>query len=130
MTGAVAIQGTNMTHGLRRGTPLVLVAVLMAGCAARVPHINDLQSNPGRYHDRTVSLEGTVTSAWGVPLVPIKVYRIEDGTGEVTVISRNSTTPTRGAHVRVTGKVGDMAVFGGQSFGLHLQEERLSILKR
>jgi hypothetical protein len=108
----------------------VFVLATMAGCAARVPHINDLKSNPGRYYDRTVSLEGIVTSAWGVPLVPVKVYRIDDGTGELTVISRNSRVPTKGARVRVTGTVGELAVFGGESFGLHVQEHRLSILRR
>jgi hypothetical protein len=108
----------------------LLVAAMIAGCAARVPHISDLKSNPGRYYDRTVSLEGVVTSAWGVPLVPVKVYRIDDGTGELTVVSRNSRVPTKGARVRVTGTVGELAVFGGESFGLHVQERRLSILGR
>jgi hypothetical protein len=107
---------------------VVIASVALAGCAARVPHINDLKSNPGRYYDRSISLEGVVTSAWGVPLVPVKVYRIDDGTGELTVISRNSRTPTRGARVRVSGRVGEVAVFGGQSIGLHIQEDRLSIL--
>jgi hypothetical protein len=119
-----------MGQTLLRWAPLVLAVAVTAGCAARVPHINDLQSNPGHYHDKTISVEGVVTSSWGVPLVPFKVYRIEDGTGELTVISRNERTPTKGAHVRVTGKVGDMAVFGGRSVGLHVQEERLSILRR
>jgi hypothetical protein len=113
-----------------RLTALLLVALLVAGCAARVRNINDLRSNPARYHDRTVSLEGVVTSAWGVPLVPFKVYRIEDGTGDVTVISQNARTPTRGARVRVTGTVNEVAVLGGQSFGLHVREERLSVLSR
>jgi hypothetical protein len=110
--------------------PIVFLAAVIAGCAARVPHINDLKNDPGRYYDRTVSIEGTVTNAWGIPLVPVKLYRIDDGTGELTVISRNARTPTRGARVRVTGKVGELAVFGGQSFGLHVQENRLSILRR
>lgn len=109
---------------------LLLITSVAAGCAARVPHIDDLKSNPGRYYDRSISLEGVVTSSWGVPLVPLKVYRIDDGTGELTVISRNDRVPTRGAHVRVRGRVGEVAVFGGQSIGLHVKEDRLSILRR
>jgi hypothetical protein len=118
---------------LRRVVYFLVVAVVTTtalGCAARVRNIDDLKSNPAQYYDRTISLEGVVTSAWGVPLVPVKVYRVDDGTGELTVISRNNRTPTRGARVRVTGKVGELAVFGGQSFGLHVQEERLSVLRR
>jgi hypothetical protein len=118
-----------MQNRFLRLLPVTLVAVLLAGCAARVPHIDDLRSNPGRYYDRTVSLEGIVTSSWSVPLVPLKVYRIDDGTGELTVVSHNSRTPTRGARVRVTGKVGEVAVLGGQSVGLHVQEHRLSVLR-
>ncbi|MBI2834142.1 MAG: hypothetical protein HYX76_06915 [Acidobacteria bacterium] len=104
--------------------PMAL-AVLISGCAMalRSPRIADLKYNPGRYQDKTVSVEGVVTSSWGVPLVPFKVYKIDDGTGELTVISQNMRTPTRGARVRVKGKVNEFAVFGGQSYGLHLQEQ-------
>lgn len=118
------------THRSLSILSLLLVGSVMAGCAARVPHINDLKDNPGRYYDRSISLEGVVTSSWGIPLVPVKIYRIDDGTGEVTVISRHDRIPTRGARVRVRGRVGEMAVFGGQSIGLHVKEDRLSILRR
>lgn len=108
---------------------LLLLSATGIGCAARAPHINDLKGNPGRYYDRTVIVEGVVTTAWGVPLVPVKVYRIDDGTGELTVISRKEHVPTKGARVRVTGKVGEVAVLGGRSLGLHVQEQRLSVLR-
>jgi hypothetical protein len=55
------------------------------------------------------------------------MYKVDDGTGEVTVISQALRTPTRGARVRVKGKVNDVAVLGGRSVGLHLQEERLNV---
>jgi hypothetical protein len=104
-------------------------ALLVSGCALslRNPHISDLQHNPARYHDKTVSIEGVVTSSWGIPLVPFKVYKVDDGTGEVTVISQGSRTPTTGAHVRVRGRVNEMGIFGGRSFGLHLREQSLYV---
>jgi hypothetical protein len=68
-------------------------------------------------------VNGVVTSAWGVPLVPMKLYRIDDGTGEVTVVSNNGRVPTKGARVRVKGRVEDFATFGGQSLGLHIQQQ-------
>ena len=101
-------------------TPLALVAML-SGCAARTS-IAELKFNPGRYHDRTVTLDGVVTSAWGVPLVPFKMYKVSDGTGEMTVVSQDGRVPTKGARVRVKGKVADVANFGGQAIGLHLQQ--------
>ena len=106
----------------------VLAAVTSAcGLGLRNPNISELKSNPGRYQDRSVNIDGVVTSSWGVPLVPFRLYKVDDGTGEVTVLSNSSRMPTRGARVRVKGKVNEVAVFGGQALGLHLREERLNI---
>jgi hypothetical protein len=68
-------------------------------------------------------VEGTVTSAWGVPLVPFKVYKVDDGTGEMTVVANNGRTPVKGSRVKVKGRVSDLAAFGGQSVGLHLEQK-------
>jgi hypothetical protein len=117
---------------LRRiAVPLVLVGML-SGCALamRRPSIAELKYNPGRYQDRTVAIDGVVTSSWGVPLVPFKLYKVSDGTGEVTVVSQNGRTPTKGAHVRVKGRVNDFATFGGQSIGLHIQQTDLDFKRR
>jgi hypothetical protein len=86
-----------------------------------------LRANPTRYYDRSVNIEGTVTTSWGLPIVPFRLYRVDDGTGEVTVLSHGTRTPARGARVRVKGKVNDFAVVGGRALGLHLQEERLQV---
>jgi len=113
-------------------TLVASLAVMGSACALsfRNPNIADLQRNPGRYQDRTVNINGVVTSSWGIPLVPFKLYKVDDGTGEVTVISQGIRTPTRGARVHVKGKVNEVAVFGGQSVGLHLREERLDVRRR
>jgi len=115
----------------RLSSAILLVAALAAtaACATRAPSIAQLKVNPARYHDRTVSVEGVVTSAWGAPFVPVKVYRIDDGSGELTVVSTGSRVPTRGTRVRVTGKVAEVAVVGGQALGLHVQETRLNVLR-
>lgn len=102
----------------------VSAAALVSGCALTArPTVQELKYNPGRYHDRTVSIDGVVTSSWGVPM--FKFYKIDDGTGEVTVVGRGRGLPTRGAHVRVKGRVGEVASFGGTSVGLHIQETDL-----
>lgn len=111
---------------------ITLVAAFLAvttACALslRNPNIADIQRNPGRYQDHTVSIDGVVTSSWGLPLVPLRMYKVEDGTGEVTVLSQSSRMPTRGAHVRVRGKVNEIGVLGGQALGLHMREESLYV---
>ena len=107
----------------------IVLAALTSGCALsfRSPHIADLRDNPGRYQNHSVSIDGVVTSSWGLPLVPFRMYKVEDGTGEVTVLSQGTRIPTRGAHVRVKGKVNELGVFGGQALGLHLREESLYV---
>ncbi len=104
------------------------VAAGSAACAARAPHIADIKYDPGRYVDRRVTIEGTVTNAWRVPLVEFGLYKVRDGSGEVTVISRAGRTPTTGARVRVTGIVRDVATIG-QPIGLHLMERDVDVLR-
>jgi hypothetical protein len=110
----------------RLGVPLV-AAVMLSGCAltTRRASVAELKYNPARYYDRTVSIDGVVTSSWGLPLVPFKLYRVSDGTGEVTVVSNDGRVPSKGARVRVKGRVGEVATLGGQALGLHLQQRDL-----
>ena len=103
------------------------LALVLSGCAVslRNPNISDLQRHPGRYQDRTVSVSGVVTSSWGLPLLPFRSYKVDDGTGEVTVLSDSTRMPATGEHVRVKGRVQEVAVIGGRPLGLHLREEDL-----
>ena len=115
---------------LVRVVAALVLALGVAGCAARRPSIAELKYNPARYQDRNVSVEGVVTSSWGVPLVPFKLYKVDDGTGEVTVVANNGRTPSKGARVRVTGRVSDVANFGGQALGLHIQQKDVDFKRR
>jgi hypothetical protein len=116
-------------NGIRNGFLIGAFALTVSGCALsmRTPTISELRQHPARFHDRTVSVNGVVTTSWGVPLVPFRIYKVDDGTGELTILSQRSRTPARGEHVRVKGKVEDVALFGGQALGLHLREEGLYV---
>lgn len=118
-----------MVTTLPRSALVALLALSVSACGLglRNPNISELKGNPGRYQDRSVNIDGVVTSSWGLPLVPFRLYKVDDGTGEVTVMSNGSRMPTRGARVRVKGRVNEVAVFGGQAIGLHLREEKLDI---
>jgi hypothetical protein len=107
--------------------PLALAMGLLAGCAlSSHPRIAELKYNPGRYQNRSVTISGVVTSSWGIPLVPFRLYKVDDGTGEVTVLSQDGRVPTRGTRVSVRGRVDEVATVGGQAVGLHLREEHVS----
>jgi hypothetical protein len=120
-----------MLHGSRvlGSLSVIAIAAVLSGCAVslRNPDISELQRHPGRYQDRTVSVSGVVTSSWGVPLVPFRFYKVDDGTGELTVLSQSSRMPASGEHVRVKGRVQDVAMLGGRAVGLHLREEDLYV---
>jgi hypothetical protein len=101
-----------------------LLAVFTAACASGAS-VGQVKTNPGRYVDKNVTVQGTVTSSWGIPLVPLRMYQVDDGTGEILVVSDDNRLPSRGARVKVTGKVSEFAVLGGRSIGLHLRESDL-----
>ena len=77
---------------------------------------------------KTITVEGVVTTSWGIPLVPFKVYRLSDGSGEMLVISDDSRIPGKDARVRVRGEVEEFALIGGRSFGLHLRQKSIKYL--
>ena len=103
---------------------LALVSALwLTGCASGV-RIAEIKTDPGRFDDKTVAVTGTVTSSYGLPLVPFQLYNIDDGTGEIAVLSRTArSVPAKGARVQVKGKVGEVASFGSRSVGLHIEEQ-------
>jgi hypothetical protein len=118
-----------MISRLKRFVAVAALVGMSSACAMslRNPNIADLQRQPGRYQNHTVSVSGVVTSSWGVPLVPFRMYKVDDGTGEVTVLSQGSRMPSRGEHVRVKGRVEDVAMLGGRALGLHIREEGLYV---
>jgi hypothetical protein len=105
----------------------LLSAFLIAGCAARGVRIAELKDQPTKYDNKSISITGTVTSSWGIPLLPYQLYNVDDGTGEITVLSQSGRTPARGTRVEVRGKITEFATLGGRSVGLHIQEENRKV---
>jgi hypothetical protein len=105
----------------------LLSVILVSGCAARGVHIAQLKDQPYRYYNKTVSVTGTVTNSWGLPLVPFQLYSVDDGTGQITVLSNRGLAPRKGTRVHVKGRVNEVANFGSQSLGLHIDETNRTI---
>src|ERR1041384_4796830 len=111
-----------MTRTSTLGLALVS-AVFLSGCVSAV-RIADIKTDPGRYERKTVAVHGTVTSSFGVSVLPVQLYNIDDGTGEISIVAQNARSiPVKGARVEVRGRVAEVASFGGRSAGLHIQEE-------
>jgi hypothetical protein len=118
-----------MMKTLSRFAVAAALAAITSGCALslRNPDIADLRDHPGRYQDHTVTVNGVVTSSWGLPLVPFRFYKVDDGTGEVTILSEGRRMPSKGERVRVRGRVEQVAQLGGRPLGLHLRERDLYV---
>src|SRR5687767_13228504 len=83
-----------------RALTALSLAVVLSACAGvlRRPDIADVKRNAGHYSDRTVTVDGTVTSSWGIGGPLPSFYKVDDGTGEITVISRGGNrTPSKGS---------------------------------
>ena len=107
---------------------LLIVAGVTGACASMgSASISEIRANPSHYEHRTVTVNGVVTTAWGIPLVPYRMYRVSDGQSDILVVSDGRRTPARGARVRVSGRVEDVAVLNGRSVGLHLREKSLKV---
>lgn len=125
------LRGEAVEAEIMRSAHTKLVAMIFAlgiaaaGCAVRAANIAEVKFNPGRYVDRTIEVEGVVTESWGIPLVPYKLYKVDDGTGEITVVSHDNRVPSKGARVKVRGKLKDVATLGGRSLGLHIEQSDL-----
>jgi hypothetical protein len=88
----------------------VAAAIAVASCATR--SINHILADPARYRDRQVTVSGTVEDSYSIG--SRGVYRIEDRSGELWVVSDRGV-PRRGARVKVRGVVREgfnLGVFG------------------
>lgn len=91
--------------------------LLLAGCGSI--KINRILVDPARYHNKRVSVEGTVTNSYGALVAG--VYQVDDGTGRIYVLS-NRPVPARGAKVKVDGAVQSGVTVMGRSFGATIRE--------
>ena len=97
-----------MTTSVRsRVSVAALAATLglaLTGCATK--SINDVLADPSRYANKEVTVKGEVTQS--VSVLGHGSYKIEDGSGSLWVVSTKGV-PRKGARVKVTGKIRDVA---------------------
>ena len=107
-------------------TALSVTAFVSAACAART--VNQVIADPSRYRNREVKLSGTVVDSYS--LVNRGAYRIDDGTGQLWIVSENGV-PRKSARVDVKGTIregfnlgslGDLIKLPGAGAGLVLVE--------
>src|SRR5262245_28727838 len=83
--------------------PWVAAALIgLAGCQGTTP-IRNILDDPSQWDGKTVRVAGHVKSAVGV--LGYGVYKVDDGTGSLTVVTEANGAPRDGAEVAVEGTV-------------------------
>lgn len=100
----------------------VVVAVLAFSACATTTSIGDLMDDPFRYDGQEVSVRGEVRESVGF-LGP-GIYRLEDGTGSLPVVTDQGGAPRSGSEVRVTGTFRAAFSVAGRSLAVLMEAER------
>jgi hypothetical protein len=102
-------------------------AMTLAGCEGLRPatRIADIQARPADYSNREIVIRGQVVDSWSLPVVNVKLYTVNDGSGSI-VVRTTAAPPASGARVTVRGRVENVAVLAGKPLGVHLVEVRRS----
>jgi hypothetical protein len=109
---------------MRPDNPVVGLALLLCGmllltaCAVRAT-VGELKADPSRYHNKAITVAGTVTESYGA--LGTGAYAIDDGSGTLWVITQQGV-PGRGARVGVKGRLQTGFSIGGRTFGTVLVE--------
>jgi RecJ-like exonuclease len=102
---------------------LVLMAVLLlslvVSACPKQTTIAQINQDPAEFRDREVALRGEVVNSFGA-LGP-GAYEVDDGTGRIWVITDRGV-PSRGARVRLVGRVTSGVTVAGRTFGNVIRE--------
>ncbi len=100
---------------------LILLSVFLFTACPSKTNIGKILDNPDRYRDKEVGITGTVEDGYSVPFVG-GAYKVDDGTGEIWVVSKRGGAPRKGAKVGAKGRVYQGFNFGGRNFGTVIEE--------
>ena len=107
----------------RRPVAVALAAGLLflAGCKGATP-IKTVLDDPSQWNGREVRVAGTVKSAVGV--LGYGVYRLDDQTGVLTIVTETGGVPREGARVAVEGKIKTAFTLGTETATVLVESRR------
>lgn len=91
------------------------------GCKSAVP-IKTLLDDPSRYDHKTVRIAGEVKETIG--LLGYGGFRVDDGTGVLTVVTQGGGAPRTGAKVGVEGEFRAAFTLGSESVAVLMEKQR------
>jgi len=100
---------------------ITVVGMIILSCAGSVS-VSEIKNSPQRYHDKKVTIGGTVDETVTLPILGVGVYLLNDGTGKIWVKPKQNILE-KGDRVHVTGVIKVGLSISGRSFGLILIEQ-------
>ena len=85
---------------------LFFISTLMCSCASRIDFV---LKNPGKYHNKVISVKGTVISS--LSLEDISIYSIKDKSGKMISVIAEDRLPIYQQKVRTKGLVDTCFVY-------------------
>lgn len=85
--------------------------------------VKEIVASPAQFEGKEVRVKGKVKDITKVPLLDLHLYVLDDGSGEVTVVTSESL-PAVDETVALKGVVESMAIMGGESIGLRIKETK------
>ena len=92
-------------------------------CACSTPlTIDQIHASPGVYNEQPVTVAGTVTQTFAVPVLGQSLVRIDDGTGQIWVKPQQGV-PFKGDEIEVSGTLKIGVTLANQNLGVVVYEE-------
>lgn len=98
-----------------------VAAALLVGCNGAT-QIKTLLDDPQRFEGKTVRIAGQVEGSVGA--LGFGAYRVNDGTGTLTIVSEGGGVPRQGAKVGVEGTFRSAYTVGAQSVAVVVEQRR------
>lgn len=100
------------------------LSLSLPGCDTSfgVTRIGDITAQAPSFEGKEVKLRGTASQLVKIPFTDAKGYTLKDASGEITVWT-SGEMPKEGEEVVVRGRVENLVILAGQSFGLVVKEK-------
>ena len=98
--------------------------LLLLICACSAPlKIGQITAEPSRYNERQVTVRGTVTQTFAIPMIGQSLVRIDDGTGRLWV-KPHRRVPFEGEEINVTGTLRIGITVANRNMGVVVYEDK------
>jgi len=110
---------------LRFIVPTAMLMLVVVGGCKDVVTIKTLLDDPSRFDKQTVRIAGTVGKSVGV--LGYGAFQLDDGSGTLTIVSKEGGAPREGAKVWVEGEFRSAFTLGTETAAVLMEKQRDSL---